>query len=303
MEYKISDYYLTWVHLILYQIIFWVSYYYTLFNSIFSYISAIILGWCVFAHLMIGHDAYHNALIPKQISHFKISNYDYDLNRMMVILCADSFGMYTTIWNEHKYHHQHINDDYDQMTLRGKYIIIEFMRCAFLMYISLSVWIVETIISPKISHIISRPLGMIFYYSISSMSILKFYLMVTTMGLCFGYLTFVTHLSVSMKNQHTIKYQLDNTYDIFRESHFWLFMCGAINVHATHHIYMDAPRSKLYELSLEIQKRHPDEYKCIDTWGQLFELLKSERQLDVVYDIRKLVIGRMINYNETIDET
>jgi fatty acid desaturase len=281
-------YLLTWIHLILYQIIFLISYQnisiddYVLKSICFS----IIFGWSIYALSSIGHDASHHNFSPWKF-----------INQLMVFICIDCLIMSSKIWdyNHNVLHHNHIFSVNDYMKIVGSNIfeeVFNFIKQGFMRPNSIKFfewyhkkksieekqnWLTKIFFLIREYRICQLP----FFYMIWSLGFLYGLISITSMIFSLLYLTYITHglrknlNSGDEKRKDSVQFQLDNSWDIFPTSHFFNFITGGINAHATHHVYPHSTRFELTYQCKNVYKKYPEHYRSVETLSMLYKLFQE----------------------------
>lgn len=219
---------------------------------------AILLGWSLYGIVTIGHDAVHHSYSPCK-----------PLNRLVSFIVLDMVVSPSRWTLEHNHnHHHYLKSSKDTMNItKSKYLLIELKNLISSMRkVGKETFMDEVYRFPFLISMLHLPLVLLPVIYI-------------TILLCLGYLTYITHsLSTTRRvppKPRSREYILDNTWDVFPDSHFWNFIFGSINVHASHHCYPMATRWELItHRSHLLARKYPNRYRVIKTWRQLLYLYR-----------------------------
>ena len=239
-------YLLNYIHLILYILILFSSYYATYFYKFpICLLTSIPLGWSLYALVTVGHDCMHKNFSPYPI-----------FNKVLSYLFLNGILMPRDVWqDEHSYHHSNPGSPEDHMILDGNNFFCE----------------IKNLLCSKHNTTILKELGKL--PLIIALLFLPLYcipiIWLTT--LCsFAYLSLSTHIvepNIRKMNHDEPKHAEDIALNIFPHSHFFCFLAGGLNIHACHHKNPRLTRQELFE---EAKK---DGYKEINNIREFFNLL------------------------------
>ena len=248
--------YVLYIHFILYCFTFYKSYNISLNGSV---LYPIICGWSLFGLLSVGHDKLH-----KSKTRF---------NRIMAFCCLDLFTFNSTEWiyYHNKIHHCNLKSKEDFMGLHGDTFISEFYNLIYTHIFRKN--------TERYTHIVRIP----YYILLFRLRWYQIILIYIALFSCAAYFTYITHIHNDIcfndngnnnngNNNNDIIYILNNTIDIYPNSHICGFLMGGFNAHATHHCFPTCNRSNIYEKSLILKNKYPNNYKCINNIVDLYKL-------------------------------
>lgn len=241
-------------HGIIYFISFIISYYLAYINY-YQFINLIILGWSIFGLTSIGHEIYH---LKKQ-------------NLLLNIIgfcCLDLFSINKHNWVErhNKWHHYNVYEiGEDEHMIEGSHI-----KNFFNTIIVLSK--TYNLFEFSFKNIILIIIRIIIFTNISLSALPIVY---TTIIICVTYLTFIAHCAPVINDIDTHELnQLHRSVDIFPNNSMITLFTGAFHMHTAHHLSPSTTRDNLYDVHYKYMDKYPLDYRTINTWKELCNLLK-----------------------------
>lgn len=232
-----NKYVLNYVHLFLYVVCFIGSYYTAYVYHFFSIPCSIVLGWCLYAFVTVGHDCMHQNFSPYPM-----------LNRILATIFLNGILMPSYVWqDEHSSHHADPGNPHDTMLLDGATFFMQFVN---LLKSQKPLSTMENVAKvPLLVALLFLPLyclpvvwiTMIFSFMILSLT------------------PHITHPHLRQQTKEQRSYSKHIAWNIFPESHFYTFLAGGLNIHGCHH---ENPRWTRLEL---MQQASATEYMTIDT--------------------------------------
>ncbi len=218
-------YLLNYIHFILYVFILITTYILT-YSIMFPYnvLTSILFGWSLYAMVTIGHDCMHQTFSPYST-----------LNQIISYVCLNGIVMPSHVWmKEHQFHHANPGHPDDHM-------ILDVPNNYF--YNIKQLLLSKHDIKP-VEELSKLPL-------LVSMLFLPLYcvpiIWLTTLT-SFAYLSLTPHIiepDIRSLDHTQLKLPEEIAINIFPKSHFYTFLAGALNIHATHHMNTRWTRSEL----------------------------------------------------------
>ena len=234
-------YLLNYLHLLGYTVVFGAAYYIVLFYRFVP--ASIILGWCLYAFVTIGHDCIHGSFSPYP-----------RLNYTLSFICMNMILMPREKWKEeHSAHHRDPGNEEDNMLLIGGNFFFELKHL-----------LLSQRPTPLVQELPKVPL-------LVGLCFLPWYclpLVWISMLWCFMYLSLSPHITdPHLRAWDKEKLAEEIALNIFPASHLYTFLAGGLNIHGCHHKNCKWTRSEL------MQEARADGYMRIDTVGKFLTLL------------------------------
>eukprot|EP01084_Bolivina_argentea_P156128 272079_1 len=278
---KHPDVYINWkyyhtsfIHCILYVIIFFCTYYQTATCYINYYyihflIYSCISGWSIFGLISIGHDACHKSLCPHQT---KLGNF---LNQFFSWLLLDCLAMSSFEWSKMHWEHDHygiFGTGIPKKYYGPKGILISFydLLCAdWRRIINRNIGWKRLCLGIIIRYILYFYCGLI-PFIFNTISALMW------MNIFFN----IPHVNASKyinygNDKNIMIIICQQTWDIMPSNYIMSFISFGLNAHATHHCFPTIPRY-LHGSAANILETHLDwNYKKCVTWTHYLQLVKQ----------------------------
>jgi fatty acid desaturase len=227
-------------------------------------------AWAKYCLWMVGHEAYHHTMAPSKT-----------VNAVVGWIMMDCNVVTKKQWiiEHHHIHHRHPwskADPEDRQRLFGPNVLIETLQ---VIKTVLTVWMHD--FQDLVTEF--HPLNLIaMIIRFAQLLLLPFNAVVgatLALGMIANYAALLAHaIPVFSKTSDGIRKQLRTSVDIFPESNIAVFLSGALNDHAVHHVVPALPRSMHPSFSKKLRTLLPNEYRVVDDWAGLWALWTLRHQ-------------------------
>lgn len=241
---------------------------------------AIPSGWAVYCVWMLGHEGYHHTFAPA----------GHCLNDIVAYFSMDCVmnGKKSWLKGHHELHHgspwgkegsgYDMHGGQDRQRLFGPNVLMETLATIFTVIVY---WMKdfkhlgEEIISGRMIGAVIIFVSYIVRYTwmffLSAQNLLAFFFVMT---MCANYCALLSHgAPVFLPSHDLVMLQMRTAVDLYPDSVLAIFISGALNCHAVHHLMPNLPRSLHTSAVQKLKKHAPEgEYRVVEDWRTLLAL-------------------------------
>jgi len=227
-------------------------------------------AWAKYCLWMVGHEAYHHTMAPSKF-----------INRWVGWIMMDCNVVTKKHWiiEHHHIHHRHPwskSDPEDRQRLFGPNVMIETLEVIKTVLIK---WKDDTVDLMNEFQLINLIAMTIRFAQLLALPFNAIVGATIALGMIANYNALLAHaIPVFSKTTDGIRKQLRTSIDIFPNSYLAVYLTGALNDHAVHHVYPSLPRSLHPEFSNRLKKLLPNEYRYVNDFPSLWALWTLRHQ-------------------------